>query len=95
MLSCAHYDQIELLCLYRFPIRIALNIQTQNSSHFNSNEPSKDVIEGIAIDTQRNERKEECLRLQCDQEMRLIVLTDIKTIDVLIDNPHVMTVVMT
>ncbi|MFA0085798.1 hypothetical protein BCU70_06060 [Vibrio sp. 10N.286.49.C2] len=95
MLSCAHYDQIELLCLYRFPIRIALNIQTQNSSHFSGNEPSKDVIEGIAIDTQRNEGKEECLRLQCDEEMRLIVLTDIKTIDVLIDNPHVMTVVMT
>ncbi|WP_406707629.1 Rho-binding antiterminator [Vibrio methylphosphonaticus] len=37
MLSCSHYDQLELLCLYRYPARLLCKRQQQNSHHAKKN----------------------------------------------------------
>ncbi|MGF1748914.1 Rho-binding antiterminator [Vibrio cionasavignyae] len=94
MPSCSHYDQLELLCLYRYPIRIAYKIQSQSGHHDEVMEVAQD-IEGIAIDILRNEHKEECVKIHCKGADSLIVLSRISRIDVLNDNPHITSIVMT
>ena len=75
MISCENYDYIEIACMYRYPVRLTLN--------------SCAVIEGVAVDTQRNELKEECIVLTNEGEDRLlVVLEDIIKLQVSVKNPH-------
>jgi len=74
MISCTDYDYIEIACMYRYPIRLTLR--------------SGSIVEGIALDTQRNEDKEECMKIDSDGSEKLVVLADISIIEVRLENPH-------
>ena len=75
MISCESYDFVEIACMYRYPVKLTIK--------------SAAAIEGVAIDTQRNELKEECIKVNIDDESTmLIVLNDILKLEVLVDNPH-------
>ncbi|WP_261835500.1 Rho-binding antiterminator [Vibrio ishigakensis] len=75
MISCSQYDYIELICLYRYPIKLKLK--------------SGSVVTGSAFDTARNQRGDESLKLMTDSGEMLVVLDDISTLIVTVDNPHV------
>ncbi len=74
MISCQQYDYIEIACMYHYPLRVVLK--------------NGDSIEGKALDTKRNDTKQECIELQTEQGKSLAVLDEIKTLEVLIKNPH-------
>lgn len=74
MISCSHYDYIEIVCLYRYPVNLALK--------------SGDDIEGIAHNTKRDTNGNECIELLIDGKSVLVVLDDIFKLNVLVDNPH-------
>ena len=74
MISCGEYDYIEIVCLYRYPIKLFL--------------VSGDEKEGTAFDTQRNADREECIKIKSNNAECLIVLNDIARLEVLVENPH-------
>ena len=79
MISCEHYDSIELVCLFHYPVAITLS----NGS----------VISGTAQDTQRNDQHEECIRIHTVSGDELVVLDRIRTLNVLVENPYIRNVV--
>lgn len=74
MISCNDYDYIEIVCLYRYPVRLTL---TTGQS-----------VEGIARDTARNQDKQEVIKLDVDGVEHLVVLDEISLMEVLVANPH-------
>lgn len=74
MISCQRYDDIELVCLYHYLIRLML--------------ASGETIEGTALDTARNAKKEECIKLSQENGDTLVVLDSIRRLEVLVENPH-------
>lgn len=74
MMSCSDYDYIEIVCMYRYPIAITLASGVQ--------------LECIARDTKRDEQKRECIQVDNQGELQLIVLDELRTLEVLVDNPH-------
>lgn len=78
MINCNQHDYIEIVCMYRYPLKITMK--------------SGEIIYGSALDTVRNENKEECIKIESDKNEQLIVLTGVKQLDVTIDNPHIQTV---
>ncbi|MCL1147921.1 Rho-binding antiterminator [Shewanella sp. 10N.261.52.F9] len=80
MISCNQYDYIEIVCLYRYPIKLTLK--------------NNQTIEGIALDTARNQYKQECIKLNQQQGNlegaipTLVILDEISSMQVCIDNPH-------
>jgi len=78
MLSCDQYDYIEIVCMYKYPIKLTLK--------------SNETVAGKALDTQYNDKREECIKLIADNNTCLIVLNTIKQLHVCVDNPHFQTV---
>ena len=76
MIACHLYDNIELACLYHFPVKLSLR---NGSSR-----------EGSAMDTDFNDHHEECLSLKTRNGKSMVVLDDIARMEVLVDNPHFM-----
>lgn len=74
MISCNDYDYIEIVCLYRYPVRLTLK--------------SGQTIEGKALDTARNQDKQETIKLDQNGVEQLVVLDDLSLLEVLVDNPH-------
>ena len=74
MISCSDYDYIEIVCMHRYPIKLTLR--------------SGEQVEGVALDTQRNQDKEECIKLSVSGQEQLVVLTVITELEVCVDNPH-------
>jgi Rho-binding antiterminator len=74
MISCNEYDYVEIVCMYRYPIKITLKTGT--------------VIEGIALDTQYNDERKECIKVDVDDSETLIALAGIAMLEVGIENPH-------
>jgi Rho-binding antiterminator len=74
MISCNDYDYIEIVCLYRYPVRLTLK--------------SGQTIEGKALDTARNQDKQEAIKLEQNGVEQLVVLDDLSLLEVLVDNPH-------
>ena len=74
MISCNQHDYIEIVCMYRYPIKLTLK--------------SGDIIQGIAQDTERNDRRDECIKIDIKGIERLVILDEIKTLEVTVDNPH-------
>lgn len=74
MISCSDYDYIEIVCMHRYPVKLTLR--------------SGEQIEGVALDTQRNQDKDECIKLSVADREQLVVLTGIKELEVCVDNPH-------
>ncbi|WP_047042112.1 Rho-binding antiterminator [Vibrio mexicanus] len=74
MISCSDYDYIEIVCMYRYPIRLHLK--------------SGAKVEGQALDTARNDDKQECIKVMVEEVERLVVLDELVELEVLMDNPH-------
>ncbi len=75
MISCENYDYVEIVCMFRYPIKVYL----KSGNHF----------QGVALDTQRNYDKEECIKMRGENgESELIVLDSILKLEVCVKNPH-------
>ncbi|KLN65788.1 Rho-binding antiterminator [Vibrio sp. VPAP30] len=74
MISCNDYDYIEIVCMYRYPVRLHLK--------------SGVYVEGEALDTARNEDKQECIKVSMSGIEHLVVLDDLAELEVLTNNPH-------
>ena len=74
MISCNEYDYIEIVCMHRYPIKLTMKLG--------------EVIEGVALDTQRNEAREECIKVDVSGTEELIVLDNISRLEVGVENPH-------
>lgn len=74
MISCNQHDYIEIVCMYHYPIKLTLK--------------SGDIIEGIALDTQRNDQRDECIKIAMECVEQLVVLEEIKILEVSVENPH-------
>jgi Rho-binding antiterminator len=49
---------------------------------------SGEIIKGIALDTQLDKQKNECMLLASQHDKTLVVLENITKCEVCIDNPH-------
>ena len=74
MISCSEYDYIEIVCMYRYPIKLTMK--------------SGEVVEGVAVNTERNNAREECILVSIDSVEALTVLDDIAKLEVCVENPH-------
>lgn len=74
MISCNDYDYVEIVCLFRYPVRLTLKLGQS--------------LEGIAVDTARNSEKKEVIKIDREGVEHLVVLDEIVLIEVLVDNPH-------
>ena len=75
MISCSNYDYIEIVCLYRYSVRLQLQ--------------SGEVIEGTALDTARNQERQECIKIQVNESKQLVQLDTIVNLEVTVENPHI------
>lgn len=74
MISCEKYDYIEIVCMHHYPIKLTMK--------------SGDVLECTAIDTARNDLKQECIMVNHDRYEKLVVLENISVLEVCVENPH-------
>lgn len=74
MISCNQHDYIEIVCMYHYPIKLTLK--------------SGDIIEGVALDTHRNDQRDECIKIDIEGVEKLVVLEEIKMLEVMVENPH-------
>lgn len=79
MISCNQHDYIEIVCMYQYPIKLTLK--------------SGDMIQGIAQDTQRNDQRDECIKLIVDGVEQLVNLEEITILEVSVENPHLQKVI--
>jgi len=63
MINCNQYDYIEIACMYRYPIKITMN--------------TGEVIECTALDTPRNEAREESIKVNTEGTKSIVVLDGI------------------
>ncbi|NOH95986.1 Rho-binding antiterminator [Vibrio sp. 99-70-13A1] len=73
MISCNHYDYIEIVCLYKYEVLLTLK--------------SGESIQGVANDTKRNENKQECILIKRETDSVLVVLDELVRLEVLTQNP--------
>ncbi|MEP0357334.1 MAG: Rho-binding antiterminator [Paraglaciecola sp.] len=69
MISCEHYDYIELACMHGYTLKLTLDSGT--------------ILLGKAMNTNRNEQSDECIKMKIDKMDVLIVLNSISTMEVL------------
>ncbi|WP_299981249.1 Rho-binding antiterminator [uncultured Pseudoteredinibacter sp.] len=78
MLSCKHYDILELCCIYNLAIKVQLS--------------TGKLIQGVAINLVNNANNEECIRLQLNAGLNRVTqdieLARIYSIEALVKNPH-------
>ena len=74
MISCAQHDYVEIACMYKLPVILTLK--------------SGEELEGVAMDTQRNQQREECLKLKTGNDDQLVVLDQIRRMVAVESNPH-------
>lgn len=79
MISCDQHDYIEIVCMYHYTITLTMK--------------SGEVINGTALDTQRNENQDECIKIESNGIGQLVILSEIKKLEVSDNNPHVQVVV--
>ena len=78
MLSCQQYDYIEIACMYHYPVKLTMK--------------SGAVVQAKALDTARNENRQECIKVLIDENEKLIILDDIAILEVTLSNPHFQTI---
>lgn len=74
MLSCAHYDYIEIACMQGYPVTLELI--------------TGECMSGTALDTCRNSEGQECIKLSTPDGDIIQPLDDIKKMRVNQVNPH-------
>jgi Rho-binding antiterminator len=75
MISCQQYDYIEVVCLYHYPLSIELR--------------TGETVKGIAVNTVRNEQRNECIELNQEGGTIKVVLDNIARLTVTVQNPHI------
>lgn len=78
MITCDQHDYIEIVCTFQYPIKLTMKQKT--------------IIHCIAIDTTLNTERVECIKVDIGGEKKLVVLSDISTLEICINNPHFNTV---
>ena len=78
MMSCEQHDYIEIACLYRYAVTLTLT-----AGH---------TLSGIALDTARNEQRQECIKMLADDVEQLIPLATISRMSANTNNPHFLVV---
>ncbi|MET4162194.1 Rho-binding antiterminator [Marinobacterium sp. MBR-111] len=73
-MNCDEHDYIEIACTFRMHVRLILT--------------SGELIEGRALDTQRNDAGEECIKLAVGGENMLVIQDRIRKMEALSENPH-------
>lgn len=87
MISCDQHDYVEIACTFQYPLLLIMR--------------SGEEIFCVARDTQLNEHREECIKVQLkgsreDVEadaQELIVLDDVSVMEACVENPHFQRVV--
>ncbi|MBY7731554.1 Rho-binding antiterminator [Vibrio splendidus] len=74
MISCNDYDYIEIVCMHRYPIKLTMK--------------SGEQLTCVALDTKRNQAREECIKVSVEGQEQLVMLTEITDLEVSVDNPH-------
>ncbi|RBP82519.1 transcriptional regulator [Marinomonas rhizomae] len=74
MMTCHEYDYIEIVCLFHYPIRLTMVTGV--------------LIEGVALDTARNESRAESIKIQTGDGIQLVALSEVTKLAITIDNPH-------
>lgn len=74
MIACSQYDYIELACLFHLPVKLTLKSGTTYS--------------GIAVDTLRNEHKQECILLKNEENKYLVAADCLLMMEALSEHPH-------
>ncbi|WP_010556861.1 Rho-binding antiterminator [Pseudoalteromonas marina] len=74
MISCNHYDYIEIACMHHLSVELVLK--------------NGDAICGVATDTKRNANRDECIVVNLNSELKIIVLTTISVLKALTHNPY-------
>ena len=74
MISCNQYDYIEIACMHRLSIELILK--------------NGDGVCGVATDTKRNANRDECIVVNVNSELQLIVLTTISVLKAHEKNPY-------
>ena len=74
MINCDDYDYIEIVCLYRYPIKL-----TTKSGAF---------IEGVALDVTLNESRMECIKMKVGGSDVSVLLDELTKLEVQVENPH-------
>ena len=74
MIACDLHDYIEIACTYGYKIILTMN--------------SGDVVEGVALDTQLNSERTECIKIKHGKQESLIVLEDVASMAASTENPH-------
>jgi Rho-binding antiterminator len=67
--------------MYHYPLKLTMR--------------SGEIIHGVALDTVRNENKEECIKIESAGDEKLVILNEIKQLEVTQDNQHIQKVVFT
>jgi len=74
MISCNEYDYIEIVCMYHYPINITFK--------------SGELLSCIALDTKRNDKRQECMEVDVQGVNQLVVLDEVAQLKVMTENPH-------
>lgn len=74
MMSCDLHDYIEVACMYNYTVKLTFK--------------SGSIIECKALDTQRNENREECMKVKIEGVESLVVLDNILRMEASVQNPH-------
>lgn len=74
MLNCQIHDYVEIACLFRMLVRLAM----KDSSSF----------EGEAQDVVLNDLRQECLLVKNDDGIHQLVLDEIQSMQALVKNQH-------
>lgn len=74
MISCATHDYVEIACMYRFEVRLALE--------------NGQVVQGKALETAYDESKQECVVLETPSGHEMIVLEQVLSMEAVTENSH-------
>ena len=74
MISCEQYDYIELVCLFKYPVKLELS--------------DGSVLQGKAVDTKRSAEGQECIELEWHGKRQLVELAQLEKLQVPVENPH-------
>ena len=74
MISCNEHDYVEIACMYQYPIKLTMK--------------TGEVTECIALDTQYNSEREECIKVSVGGTESEVIIGNISKLEVCIENPH-------
>lgn len=77
-MRCEQYDYIEIACLYHYTVILRLM--------------SGEQVEGMALDTARNDDGAECLKIRAGNKVQLLPLKCLTLMTAAQANPHFTTV---